>query len=341
MIDRMSWLGGVLRFIGLEWRCWRDRRIGIMAARVVNGGMLWVVAVACGALSVGVAAWAASLVRQAERDAGKVAPFARRALQTAIAKPPRGETGDSGDAGTDGMNGANGTDGGPGPDGPEGAPGDVLLSGIGANAILYSTGTMIAGDPTTFNWNESEAALLLAQPETVGHPYPVLEITPVTGNASSIALGGLPGNGASIARTDNAGNVSWLQGYGGDYSATKSAQGYWNASAMNPDNGPPGGLQFATGAADSVCQFQDAASGTPVTILAFYTNGGSGIVHIPSLAASSMVVTDGSRNLATTALSATSVPYTPSAPDNWSAPPPTTVEEGITRIAVVLAADNP
>ena len=189
------------------------------------------------------------------------------------------------------------------------------------------------------NWNHAHASLSITQPVTVGTPYTVMQLTSgatgAHGYGAHLELAGNPGGGATIFRTDGGHQNSWIQMCGGNATCATGGQIYANGNNVNSQHGPPGSVQIASGHVNSAIQFMDGAHDYTV-MMSINTNGGTGLVNIPSLAASSMVVTDNNQNLATIPRTAANIHYRASTPTNWKAAPPITVQAALDRLAALV-----
>jgi hypothetical protein len=191
---------------------------------------------------------------------------------------------------------------------------------VAANSIVYSDGTNLLGDPAQLSWNDASGSMIVAQRE-VTTLSTVLKISSDAGGdhgfGAHLEIAGNPGGGGTIFRTDGGLNNSALQIYGGDYTGTQGGSLYLNGN--NSTQGDAGGAQFVLGLQNSGCSFQvlDASFNTLISV---NPSGSVGQVMIPSLAPSSLVLTDSGQNLitvSTTSATATAgsatLPLTPAA----------------------------
>ena len=191
--------------------------------------------------------------------------------------------------------------------------GSVLISG-GAGIAK----SLFVGSDITFNGNlysanfiyvDNPTNLTITKPSSQGtNSSAVVTINSdpggVHGFGNHLALKGNPAGGATIFRDDGGLNNSALQIYGGDSSGTNSGQIYINGNNSVSDTGCGGCVQVVTGydninhhGSDFEVLGQQPAYNNLFTVT---DNGTTGIVNIPSLTASQVVVTDASQNLTTT-----------------------------------------
>jgi hypothetical protein len=218
------------------------------------------------------------------------------------------------------VNGESNVGGSTGPTGPTGSTGSISSSSIPENAIVYSDGSILTGDAAQLSWIDASGSLIVAQRE-VTTLSTVLKISSDAGGdhgfGAHLEIAGNPGGGGTIFRTDGGLNNSALQIYGGDYTGTQGGSLYLNGN--NSTQGDAGGAQFVLGLQNSGCSFQvlDASFNTLISV---NPSGSVGQVMIPSLTASSLVMSDAGQNLisaSTTSATATagsaSLPAAPSA----------------------------
>ena len=207
---------------------------------------------------------------------------------------PRGNTGYTGYTGPTGQNGVGNT----GPTGPAGP-----ITSVAANAVLFSTGTGIAGDATEFVFNDTNTNVTITKPSSQGVISTLLTLNSdpsgAHGFGAHLELAGNVAGGATIFRTDGGLNNSALQIYGGGYNGLGGGAIY-----VNGNNSTSGGA----GAVQIVCGLTGLTGTNPQTAFQVYdsnfnnlinvqANGTAGLVQIPSIAANSYVGTDANHNL--------------------------------------------
>jgi hypothetical protein len=237
-----------------------------------------------------------------------------------------------------GSSNVGGTTGASGSTGATGATGANSFTGA-TGAVIFSNGSELVGDSTNFNWNDANGALLVNQPSSVSSLNTVLKVisdpSGAHGHGAHLEIAGNPAGGGTIFRTDGGFNNSALQIYGGDYSGTQGGSLYLNGN--NSTSGDAGGAQFVLGLASNICAFQVLDPSDNV-LISVNPSGSVGQVMIPSLNASSIVLTDSGQNLVSTAtLSGTATAGSATLPSN----PISFLPVMINGIAYKIALYNP